>query len=111
MIDNTKEYILCAAIHFKDGEKYEHQPYNITTGLVLCGWRHGTIFVQWGGMKVKDRKDIGITEEVQGFLTSLNRFVTREEAAEIAISQNQFFDEREKQLVLQSKYLFSENIY
>jgi hypothetical protein len=45
-----KEYILCAAIWFDDGKEYRLQPKNITTGLVLCGWRHGCIFPQIGGL-------------------------------------------------------------
>jgi len=28
----SKEYILCAAIHYKDGQVYLHQPKNVETG-------------------------------------------------------------------------------
>ena len=41
--ETKKEYILCAAIHWDDGETYPHQPKNITTGLVICGRRHHNI--------------------------------------------------------------------
>lgn len=96
------EYILCAAIHFDDGKKYEHQPANIETGLVLCGWRHGCIFPQIGGL-VRERKELGIYEKEQGFLTSDNRFVDRAEAAKIAIERGQ--------TKAPNDYLFSEDIY
>ena len=34
MIDNTREYILCAAIWFDDGVVHAHQPKNIDIGIV-----------------------------------------------------------------------------
>lgn len=80
---DSQEYILCAAIHFDDGKEYFFQPYNIKTGIVLCGWRHGCIFPQIGGL-VKERQELGIYEKEQGFLTNKNRFVDRNEAAKIA---------------------------
>ena len=110
MIDNTKEYILCAAIWFEDGKEYHYQPNNIKSGLVLCGHRHGYIFAQIGGL-VKERQELGIYEKEQGFLTSKNRFVGREEAAEIALIQNQFKDDKEKAEVQITHYLYSENLY
>ncbi len=82
------EYILCASIHFDDGKEYPGQPDNITSGIVLSGWRHGCIFPQIGGL-VKERHDLGIYEKEQGFITNLNRFVDREEAAKIALSAGQ----------------------
>lgn len=78
-----REYILCAATHFDDGEKYPHQPINIESGLVLCGLRHSSIFPQIRGL-VGERKKLGIHEKQQGFLTNLNRFVDRKEAGGIA---------------------------
>ena len=96
------EYILCAAIWFDDGKKYAHQPKNIETGLVFCGWRHGCIFAQIGG-SVKERQELGIYEKEQGFLTNENRFVDRKEAGKIAFR------------ALQTKELhdtlFSEDLY
>ena len=97
-----KEYILCAAIWFDDGKEYRHQPKNIDTGLVLCGWRHGCIFPQIGGL-VKERQQLGIYEKEQGFLTNLNRFVGRKEGAEIALKANQIKESKET--------LFSEDLY
>ncbi len=82
------EYILCAAIHFDDGKKHAHQPFNIESGIVYCGWRHGCIFAQLGGT-VKERQDFGIFEKEQGFLTNRNRFVGRVEAGKIALACGQ----------------------
>lgn len=96
------EKILCAAIWFDDGKKYNLQPYNITTGLILCGWRHGCIFPQIGGL-VKERQELGIYEKEQGFLTNLNRFVDRKEGGEIAFKANQTKTLKET--------LFSEDLY
>ncbi len=102
--ENTtkKEYILCAAIWFDDGIENRYQPFNIKTGLVLCGWRHGCIFPQIGGLVI-ERKNLGVINEVQGFLTNLNRFVEREEAAKIAFDANQIDKELNR--------LFSEDLY
>ena len=82
------EYILCAAIWFDDGNKYPHQPKNIDIGLVFCGYGHANIFQQIGGT-MGERRDLGIREREQGFLTSKNRFVDRKEAAKIAIKCGQ----------------------
>lgn len=78
-----EEFILCAATWFDDGKKYEHQPINIKTGLVFCGFGHHSIFQQIGGTVAK-RQELGIHEKEQGFVTSKNRFVGRKEAAIIA---------------------------
>lgn len=83
-----KEYILCAAIWFDDGKAYPYQPLNITTGLVLCGHRHHCIFQQIGGL-VGERQQLGIYEKEQGFLTSTNHFVGRQEAAQLAFAAGQ----------------------
>lgn len=99
---NREEYILCAAIHFDDGKQYAHQPRNIQTGIVLCGHRHSCIFQQIGGL-VGERKNLGIHEKEQGFLTNLNRFVNREEGAIIALNAGQIDNEL--------KTLYSEDLY
>ena len=77
------ERIICAAIWFNDGKPRIHQPVNIQTGVVMCGFGHACIFAQLGG-RVADRQQLGYKEEKQGFLTTHNRFVDREEAAMIA---------------------------
>lgn len=93
MINNEEEYILCAAIHFDDGIKHAHQPRTINTGIVLCGWRHGCIFPQTK-RTVRQRQEEWYDPnneryEFQGFLTSKNRFVDREEAGKIAFAAGQ----------------------
>ena len=98
----VKEYILCAAIWFDDGKQYVFQPINITTGIVLCGYRHHVIFQQIGGL-VGERKNLGIFEKEQGFLTSFNRFVDREEGAKIAFEAGQ--------TIRNLQTLFSEDLY
>jgi len=37
-------YIICAAIWFNDGKTYQHQPKNITEGIIVCGRRHQIVF-------------------------------------------------------------------
>ncbi len=96
------EYITCPAIHFDDGKEYGLQPSNIKTGIVLCGWRHGCIFPQIGGL-VKERQELGIYEKEQGFITNRNRFVDRKEAGLIAYSAKQT-----KELI---ETLHSEDLY
>lgn len=84
----AKEYILCSAIWFDDGNKYLFQPINIKSGLVFCGHRHGCIFQQIGG-SVAERQKLFIFEKEQGFLTNTNRFVDRKEGWSIAKNADQ----------------------
>ena len=76
-------YILCSAIWYDDGNIYPHQPINIKTGLVLCGWRHHNIITQASVLK------ISANNQVQGFLTNDNRFVNRAQAKVIALKSGQ----------------------
>ena len=112
-MNNREEYIICAAVWFDDGIERAHQPINIKTGLVVCGRRHHNCFMTMGTLVglVKDRNEIGLQEKEQGFVTSFDRFVTREEAAEIALKQDQFANDDERTEVQKSNYLYSENIY
>jgi hypothetical protein len=57
----------------------------------LCAFRHCAIFQQIGGL-VRERKELGIHEKEQGFLTNLNRFVNRKEAYGIAEKANQIIN-------------------
>lgn len=52
-------------------------------------------------------KDFETGNNEQGFLTSKNRFVTREEALVIALKQNQILDVKQ----IRGDRLFSEDIY
>lgn len=92
------EYILCAAVHLDNGTKYQHQPINIESGIVITGRRHhNAIYLetllgwcQYG--KIHD-----------GFLTSKDRFVDRKEGANIAFAVGQ--------ITRDSECLVSEDLY
>ncbi|AFF28051.1 gp53 [Sphingomonas phage PAU] len=114
---NEIEYILCAAIWYKDETKVKlndkeqlrlrgFQPYNIDKGFVVTGWRHGnviSIFNALTGLRSVTFGKDSCGEHTQGFLTSCNRFVDRKEGGEIAFAANQT-----KEL---KTYLFSEDLY
>lgn len=97
-----KEKIICAAIWFDDGEKYDHQPVNINSGFVIAGMRHHNCFQTLAIIS----RDIGSHvkyEKAQGFITTLNKFVTRERAAKIAYEAGQ--------TIMNLGKLFSEDLY
>ena len=97
------ERINCAAIWYDDGiDTYVNQPINIHSGYVVCGHRHHnclTTFAMLVGIREKPLSE----RQVQGFLTSRNRFVNRREAAKIAFGAGQIEEEKE--------ILYSEDIY
>ena len=97
MMDNSKEYILCAA--FKLKQECEHadlypEPHRQVFGMAL-GWRHADIIYKY--MDAIDQSDLG------GFCTSKGRYVGREEAAKIALECGQINEEK--------RILYSEDIY
>ncbi len=98
---NGKLYIACSAIWFDDKLEYEHQPFNIKSGFVICGHRHHNCFMT-AHIINENKKIIGL-QKVQGFITSGNEFVDRVEGAAIA-----FYSGQTKELC---KKLFSEDIY
>lgn len=110
-MDVTKEYILCAANWYKElplqrddlppGHIY---PKNITQGIVFCAHRHLQCLYTMIAMTGKVQHEAG--EEEQGFLTSKNRFVNREEGAKIALKVKQI-----KKLKYSSRELYSEDLY
>jgi len=78
------EYILCAAIHYLTGDIHVHQPTNIRSGVVICGHRHCNC------IQVRMLANIPrAAKEVQGFVTSKNRFVDRKLATKIAYRAQQ----------------------
>ena len=85
------ERILCAAILFDDLKVHVHQPQNITTGFVVCGRRHhncyATLVAVLGDDKWQETKTD--SNQTQGFITSLDRFVDRKEAAKMAYVADQ----------------------
>lgn len=101
-IKKAKPYIICAAVYFKNGKKYVHQPINIKSGIVICGRMHHNIFPIMGMMF--DRLEYLKNHET-GFLTSDNRYVGREEAREIALAAGQITETRDP------KDLYSEDLY
>lgn len=97
-----QEYIICAAIHYDDGIKRPHPPRNLTTGIVMSGWRHGNCFVGLAAV-FPDYEYNRSDKVVQGFLTSRGRFLNREEAGALAFEAGQI----ENPITC----LFSEDIY
>jgi hypothetical protein len=112
MIDNSKEYIICAAIWYKDLpllrpdvlESRGYSPYNIDRGIVFCGWRHHNCLYQMVAITGLMQHEAG--EEIQGFLTSKNIFVDRKEARKIAYAAGQLGSNEEEK-----GNLYSEDIY
>ena len=109
-MSGKKEYILCAAIWYKDIELKKEIPQvlpkNCDKGLVVLGHRHGqcmwTMASLTGLRSVTNAVD-GVGEYEQGFLTNLNRFVDREEAAQIAFDSGQ--------ITQHTITLYSEDLY
>lgn len=87
MIDNSKEYILCAAVRRcvpKDSSN-ENCPYHKGTNDIMSvelGYRHHDIFQRFPD-------ELGKFPEDQGFYTSKGRFVDRYEGMEIAYKAGQ----------------------
>ena len=98
-----REYITCAANWFNDGKEYLHQPTNIKEGFVVCGHRHHNVFMTVSLIRGEDFRVSDYGKVTQGFLTSHDRFVDREEAGVIAF--------REKQITKWTNCLFSEDLY
>lgn len=94
-----REYITCAAIHIDNGFKYEHGPKNIETGFVICGHRHHDAIYVYSLLTNHPVK----RKDMEGFLTSQNRFVSRKEAGQIAFEAGQIDEPTD--------CLFSEDIY
>lgn len=109
-----KEYILCAAIWYKEletvGSRSEEDnqhllqqrlPTNCSVGVVFCGHRHLQAMRTMNSITGKTDFEAG--KSVQGFLTNYNRFVNRKEGGEIAFKAGQTETLKE--------CLFSEDIY
>lgn len=100
------EKIVCSAVWYKDGKERIHNPINTPTGLVVCGLRHHNCFGILAA--IYPNGDYKAQNE-QGFLTTKNRFVSREEGAHIALAADQIVFEKEH--VLRVPYLYSENLW
>lgn len=101
-MNKPKEYILCAAIWYKDFPAPVHGVKNITQGIVLCGHRHANIIQQHVVLLHKSAVEMGHNE--QGFLTNTNYFVDRKTAYRIALSAGQIIDNT-------TETLYSEDLY
>lgn len=97
------EYILCAAIRRVCPRTTENPYFDSDINDVELGYRHCDIYRRFPASASKDPKD-------QGFYTSRNRFVGRNEAFLIAYHANQIpaslYDERGKE-----GKLYSEDLY
>lgn len=91
MIDNSKEYILCAAWKRKTPRTVESSPYHGTNDIlnIELGYRHHDIFLRFGDELIQE-------QDAMGFYTSSGRFVSREEGMEIAIKAGQVVKENPK---------------
>jgi len=114
MIDNSKEYILCAAVWYQDGTEASRGliAQNISSGVVIGQWRHGNCInirstnPLWNARKIAELKNdnpdnilkyedtLKYCKIVDGFITSEGRFVDRWQAAELAIESGQITKER-----------------
>lgn len=90
-----KEFIICAAI-------------KLSTGKIYYGHRHNHCLDAMNGELswTMNRQEIGNVEKEQGFITSENRFVDRQEAWNIAKENNQI-----KQQSGGEGTLYSEDLY
>lgn len=110
------ERIIYSAIWYKDLPTQAALPKNCNQGIVIIGSRHAKIIkklfddgIFLGDDKGKTTifkartvtKEVG--EFVQGFLTSHNRFVGRQEAAKLAFHNGQIGEPKEE--------LFSEDLW
>lgn len=108
-----KEYILCAAIWYKDNTEAPRGmiAQNIDTGVVIGQWRHGNcINVRstnpvWNAKKLAERKGetpmitkyedtLEYYDYVDGFLTSEGRFVDRWQGMKLAYEAGQVDEKR-----------------
>lgn len=129
MIDNSKEYIICAAIWYNDGTEAPRGfiAQNIDSGVVIGQWRHGNcINVRatnpvWNSKKLAERYNhdegsIPMSTEkpdmhfdhTDGFLTSRGRFVDRWQGMELAYLAGQVNEERAKNKKYTGEYVDSE---
>lgn len=91
------EKIICAAIHYDDGNDYGSQPENIDSGFVVGSRRHDAGIGILHGLGL----DLSSDYRTEGFITTYNRFLDRNEAAEVAKKAGQ----------AETDYLFSEDLY
>lgn len=110
-MDNTKEYILCAACRRKVSRN-TNSYYQNDLDQIEIGYRHHDIRNRFGN-------EISCSPKDQGFYTSKGRFVSREEAMKIAYECGQVDYERAVKMCYHDLLgsntvfndLFSEDLY
>lgn len=87
--DTDKERILCAAIWYRDGILHHaHQPKNISEGFVICGRQHHNVIATYAVLTGQPTRR---ETSVQGFVTTRDMFLNRQEANMVAIAAGQVF--------------------
>jgi len=99
-MDNSKEYIVCAAIRRIEPHSCVRVLKNVDLYDIEIGLRHADILHRFQGIVSKAMKD-------QGFITSKGRWVDRIEGMQIAIACEQVIPGTTPN----DKRLFSEDIY
>ena len=114
MIDNSKEYILCAAIWYQDGTEAPRGfiAQNIDKGVVIAQWRHGNVINVRATNPIWNKKTLAergkgdapmrISDEspdveydyVDGFITSKGNFVDRWQGMKLAYEAGQVDEKR-----------------
>jgi hypothetical protein len=110
-LSKDKEYILCAAVWYLELPMVKpdvlnnrgFRPYNVDKGIVVSGWRHANCIYQMVAITGLRSCPSESGPEIQGFLTNKNRFVDRQEGAQIAFNAGQ------TETLL--KTLYSEDLY
>lgn len=84
------ERIICAAIHYINGQVEKDQPKGIDSGFVIAGRRHNDCLQIAAKIPEVDLMFFNKHRTTaMGFLTNTNRFVSRKEAYQIAKAANQ----------------------
>ena len=94
-----EEIVLTSAIYYDDGKEHPHQPSNIRSGFVITGHRHHNCLTTAFILAV-DKKLL----KNQGFITTSNVYLTRQEAMRLAKEKGQIKDNNKDML-------FSEDLY
>ena len=124
MIDTSKEWVLCAAIWYKDGTEAPRGliAQNIDSGVVIGQWRHGNCInirstnPLWNAKKLAERKQetpmissyedtLKYYDYVDGFLTSRGRFVDRWQGMALAYLAGQVDYKRAKNKEYTGEYV------
>lgn len=107
----SREHILLAAVWYHELELKNieipiniRNPKNCDHGVVFCGYRHPHCIYTMVAVTGKRSVTAEAGRETQGFLTSKNRFVDREEAAKIFVACG-------GKLKYSSTQLYSEDLY